>query len=193
MAPTREDDGLPSTRQRVLSSAAHLYREQGVTGTGVLSVLADANAPRGSLYHHFPRGKAQLVAEALALSGDEITARLRAAAGEDLSAAQLVGAFVEGLARDLEGSAWRAGCPVATATLELAASDPVVADVCARAYADWQHVVAERLAAEGRQDPDGDAEHVLAVVEGALVLARAQRDTGPLSRAAARLATWLAG
>ena len=35
-------------------------------------VAERGNAPRGSIYHHFPGGKRQLAAEAAALEGDQI-------------------------------------------------------------------------------------------------------------------------
>ena len=51
-------------RQRMIVSAALLIREHGVEATSFSAVLAHSGAPRGSIYHHFPGGKAQLVEEA---------------------------------------------------------------------------------------------------------------------------------
>src|SRR3954447_24640256 len=57
-------------RERMVYSAAQLMRTRGVAATGVRDVVAHADAPRGSFQHYFPGGKEQLVAEALAWSGD---------------------------------------------------------------------------------------------------------------------------
>lgn len=40
-------------------------RCKGYYGTGIREILQSANVPKGSLYHHFPMGKDDLVAEAL--------------------------------------------------------------------------------------------------------------------------------
>ncbi|ONI80797.1 hypothetical protein ALI22I_42400 [Saccharothrix sp. ALI-22-I] len=48
-------------------SAAALLREYGAAATSIDRVLAHSGAPRGSVYHHFPGGRAQLIDEAVAL------------------------------------------------------------------------------------------------------------------------------
>ena len=53
------------SRERMVRSAAYLFRERGYSGTGFRDVIAHSGAPRGSIYHHFPDGKAQLAEEAV--------------------------------------------------------------------------------------------------------------------------------
>jgi AcrR family transcriptional regulator len=48
------------TRSRILSAAQWLFRKRGYHATGVNDILAAANAPKGSLYHHFPGGKEEI-------------------------------------------------------------------------------------------------------------------------------------
>src|SRR5260370_25634346 len=71
------------TRERLLHAAAGLFRSQGYASTGLSQVLAEGGAPKGVLYFHFPGGKEQLAAEAVALAGRQlcemITAVLAAA------------------------------------------------------------------------------------------------------------------
>ena len=176
------------TRERVLEQAAVLLRRQGPAATGVLEVLQAARAPRGSLYHHFPGGKSQLVVEALARGAEQVTRQLQALAASPAPTHEVVRHFVEGMADALERSAFRDGCPVATAALEAAGQDDAVAEVTAASYAAWQSVLRERLAADDVEDADDVAEQVLVAVEGALVLARARRDASVLRRTARRLA-----
>ena len=54
------------TRARVVQSAKERMRRHGVEATSMLDAIADAGASRGSLYHYFPGGKAQLIEEATA-------------------------------------------------------------------------------------------------------------------------------
>jgi TetR/AcrR family transcriptional repressor of lmrAB and yxaGH operons len=181
--------GETTTRDRVVAVAAELFRARGVTGTGLMTILERAKAPRGSLYHHFPGGKDELVLEALRFEAARIHTDLRAVLPvcEDESAA--IHAFVEGLARSLERSEFRLGCPVSTAALELAAESEAVRAVCAEAYDVWQQLLCDRLGEFGYAPgaAASRAELILATVEGGMLLARARRDADVLRRLAASL------
>jgi len=181
--------GPGGTRGRIVAQAARLFREQGVTGTGVLAVLAAAGAPRGSLYHHFPGGKEQLVVEALRFEADRVTADVRALMATRPDEATAVRAFAEALAVSLERSGFRLGCPVSTAALELSSQSEAVREVCAQTYADWQGLIAAHAVTVGYDEPAARAraELVLAALEGAMLLARAARDGDVLRRTASSL------
>ena len=56
-------------RERMVRSAAQLIRRKGVSGTGMREIVAEADAPRGSLQHYFPGGKEEIVSDALLWSG----------------------------------------------------------------------------------------------------------------------------
>src|SRR5438876_8585220 len=104
-------------RERMIQSAALLFRERGIDGTSFSDVLARSGAPRGSIYHHFPGGKAQLADEATRYAGDLIAAGLAVALIEDDPAAALHG-FVQTWGRVVRDSEWEAGCPIVAAALE---------------------------------------------------------------------------
>src|SRR4051794_22611266 len=70
-------------RQRMIESAAVLFRERGVLGTSFTDVVEHSGAPRGSIYHHFRGGKMQLAEEATRWAGEFIVAGAVAALGED--------------------------------------------------------------------------------------------------------------
>src|SRR3954451_24860060 len=59
-------------RDRIVRSAAALVRERGVHGVGLRQIVAHADGPRGSLQRYFPRGKTQLITEALSLAGADV-------------------------------------------------------------------------------------------------------------------------
>src|ERR1700693_746096 len=66
--PRRRSD-MTGTKERILDTTAELFRRYGYTGTGLKQIVASANAPFGSLYHHFPSGKEQLAEEVIRRSG----------------------------------------------------------------------------------------------------------------------------
>ncbi|WP_432838327.1 TetR/AcrR family transcriptional regulator [Dactylosporangium sp. CA-092794] len=179
---------MEDTRDRLLAAAAYMFRAQGVHGSGTLAILERARAPRGSLYHHFPGGKAELVLAALDYEARRISDGLTALSDSGIEPAAAVIVFADELAGALEASDYRLGCPIATAALELASDDPQVRDLCARTYRTWQDVIAARLTAFGIADAQERAEMALCAVEGALVLARVHRDANIIRRTAARVA-----
>ena len=60
MTPPPFDTAPPparDTRERILRAALHLFRKRGYHGVGITEILEVAQAPKGSMYHHFPGGK----------------------------------------------------------------------------------------------------------------------------------------
>lgn len=68
-APMTEE---PTTKDRLIVAATRLFRQRGYDGTGVTEILAAAGVPKGSLYHHFPDGKADLACAAADWTATEI-------------------------------------------------------------------------------------------------------------------------
>jgi len=171
----------------MIESAALLIRERGVEATSFSDVLAHSGAPRGSIYHHFPAGKAQLIEEATRYAGDFIAAGLASALAQDDPVAAL-GRFIAGWRSILRASEFGAGCPVVAATLE---SDraPAAREAAGAAFSRWTDLLATAIARHGpsRKRAKSLATLTIAAIEGAIVLARAQRSTAPLERVAYEL------
>ena len=67
---------MAGARERMITSTALLIREKGARATSIDDVLAHSGAPRGSVYHHFPGGRDQLLREATDFAGGYIAARI---------------------------------------------------------------------------------------------------------------------
>lgn len=166
----------------MIESAAVLMRERGVEGTSFSDVLVASGAPRGSLYHYFPRGKAQLIEEATRYGTDFVVARLAAALekGDTAAAVQTFGEFYAQVLRD---SDYTAGCPVLAAALE---GDrlPMARDAASEGFQQWEQLIAQGLTRDGVPAPEAAslATVIVSSLEGAVVLSRAQRTTEPLER-----------
>src|SRR5215213_5741162 len=61
-----------STADRMVRGAAALLATVGLQGASMREVVQATGAPRGSLYHHFPGGKADLVARAVEFVGQSV-------------------------------------------------------------------------------------------------------------------------
>lgn len=180
----------PSTRDRLVSAAARLLQERGYAATGLNDVLAAAGAPKGSLYHHFPDGKEGLAIAAAERAGERFLDTIRTDAAQSLDSADMVNRFADRLAGWLEQSDFKLGCPVATLTLEQAAESHRLAGTLAGVFTSWQEALARRIEADGVGTAQSKAlaELALCTIEGALILARAQRSAAPVRGAAGTLA-----
>lgn len=106
----------------------------GFHGTGLNELIAASGAPRGSLYYHFPGGKAEIVAAGLEIARAQTDTLLRHAfAGERPLKEKVLALFASSMNEDLPSY----GCPVAAVALDnqvedgqdvsaIAANDPMV-------------------------------------------------------------------
>jgi AcrR family transcriptional regulator len=171
-----------STRERMITSAALLVRERGARATSIDDVLAHSGAPRGSVYHHFPGGRDQLLQEATEYAGRAAGAVLEAAS-DDGPIATLEALYAL-YARRLERDDFKPGCPVVAVAIEVREDgDRTLQDAAGTVFAEWEKLLADGFKGAGVK-PTRAAELatvVLATFEGALILARAQRDMTPLN------------
>jgi AcrR family transcriptional regulator len=169
-----------TARERMVESTALLMRREGVKGTSFSDVLQHAAAPRGSIYHHFPGGKTQLVEEATRYAGDFIAAGLAAALQEDDPIAGLDA--IEGFWRSLlENSNFTEGCPIVAAGLA-GEQTPEARDAAGEVFRRWQGILVESMVRRGI--PEERARSIAALsfaaTEGGAIMARAQRSMEPL-------------
>ncbi|HKS98228.1 MAG TPA: TetR/AcrR family transcriptional regulator [Rugosimonospora sp.] len=180
------------TKQLMVDSAVLLLRERGVAGVTVDAVLARSGAPRGSVYHHFPGGRDELILEAVRRAGDYIAAMVdEAAAGGD--ARQALRRFVRFWQRTLADTEYRAGCPVVAVAVDSREGMPQAADVVREVFAQWQAKLADLLVEDGFDSERAGrlATLVIAAIEGAVILCRSRRELGPLDDVLAEMAPLL--
>ncbi|HEV7769581.1 MAG TPA: TetR/AcrR family transcriptional regulator [Solirubrobacterales bacterium] len=193
MGISRLADGQPPEpkrrdgRERLLEGAGRLLAEKGYAGMELRDVAERGSAPRGSIYHHFPGGKAQLAAEAAEVDGD----RVREAIEKSLAERGLKGTlrmFGELFRRRADQHPERIGCPVAAAALARP-EDPALAAAATAAFQSWEGAIATALEEEGvtAEQAATFAGLVVSTVEGALVRTRAAGDHAPLDSAIAGL------
>lgn len=184
--------GRGATKERMTISAVKLLQERGVNGVTIDAVLADSGAPRGSVYHHFPGGRAELVLTAAQTSADFITSLIERQVGGEPEQAVL--AFVDFWTRMLDRSDYRAGCPIAALISETSEELSASADLARATFKKWERILAGQLAGAGRtpEQAEGLAAMIISTVEGAITLCRADRSAKPLDLAAHYLTRLLA-
>jgi len=175
-------------RQDLIARLSAVFREHGYAGASLAAIGAATGLGKGSLYHAFPGGKAEMAEAVLAEihawfesqifapletrpPGEAVPAMLAAARGyfEDGGRICLVGAFALSATRDR------------------------FAEAVSGYFDRWQNALAACLQRGGLTSRHAEslAAETLAAIQGSLVLARARQDsrffTAALERQAGRL------
>jgi TetR/AcrR family transcriptional regulator, lmrAB and yxaGH operons repressor len=168
-------ENLADTRTRILRAAQRLFRKRGYHATGLNDILELAQAPKGSMYHHFPGGK-----EAIGVC-----------VIEDITAG-LLGLFAQSRARSTQALMQQVGeqlvvvaektqfeiCALYSAFAAERKASPLLGQAVAAAYGQMidalqvrlmQDGVASRLALER-------AQLAVALLEGGSLLAQSRQD-----------------
>ena len=174
---------IPTTRERIVDASAELMSRQGYAATGVKQIVTQAQAPFGSLYHHFPGGKEELGTEAIRVSGALYELLIPAIFDPAPDLVSAVRAFFAGAAEHLRQTGYEDACPIATVALEVSSSSEAMRIACAEVFESWIAAGLPRFTAAGLSAPRA-RELVVAMIsalEGAFMLARASRSTEALA------------
>jgi Transcriptional regulator len=178
---------LETTKDRILDATAELFRRYGYMGTGMKQIVAQAQAPFGSIYHFFPGGKEQLGQDVIRRSGrmyQELSETIIGAAPDVLTG---VRNFFSGAAEVLRQSDYADACPIATVALEVASTSEPLREATADVFEGWIAAGAAHFATAGV--PGSQARELaillIASLEGAFILCRATRSTEAMDIAAA--------
>jgi TetR/AcrR family transcriptional regulator, lmrAB and yxaGH operons repressor len=172
-------------RDRMVASAVDLLARKGLQATSFSEVLERSGAPRGSVYHHFPDGKDELVEAALDVAGAHAIEWIdrKAGAPADEVAAWFLRVWREVLVR----SNFEAGCAVLAVTV--AADSPELLEHAAGVFRTWRRRLAELLEEGGLAQADAArmAATLIASAEGAVALSRAEQSLEPFDLVAEQL------
>lgn len=174
-----------SVPQRMIAHAGILVATHGYHGTSFSAILKASKAPRGSVYHHFPEGKEQLVGAAIDVVGNLSVAATDSLCGK--SAVEIVDGFVALWSAILVGSDFQSGCAALAVTV---GSD--VPDLVARASAafkGWEDSLTRAFRKAGFASAKSRelALTLIAASEGATVLCRAYKSLKPMQAVANQL------
>lgn len=170
-----------ATRDRILEAAAELYRRQGMPATGIKQISAAAEAPYGSIYHHFPGGKEAISVEVIRREG----LRYGAFVGAQLETTDpLTGipTLFENAGKLLESQDYSEACSIETIALEVASTNERLRLESAEVFESWLTGLATWFGQLEITEPERRrlALITLTALEGAFVLCRTLRSIEPI-------------
>ena len=166
----------PDTRSRILTAAQRLFRKRGYHATGLNDILELAQAPKGSMYHHFPGGKEAIgvcVIEDIAKSLLGLLAQSRVRSTE-----ALVLQVGENLSVTMEKTDYEI-CTLFSAFAAERKSSPQLGVAVATAYEGLVSAIATRLQSDGfaPRAAQDKALMVTALLEGGSLLSQSQQNS----------------
>ena len=172
-------------RKKMIVGATQLLARRGLQATSFAEVLEHPGAPRGSVYHHFPDGKDQMVGEAVDLAGAFLVGLLDQRAGA--SAIHVAEHFLAIWRGVLAQSKCESGCAVLA--VAVATDSPALLNHAAEVFRLWRQRLGELLEQGGlaRKEARRFATVLVASAEGAVVLSRAEQAMEPFETVAKAL------
>lgn len=180
-------------RQPIINTAVELFRQQGYASTGLNDIVEASGAPKGSLYYYFPKGKASIAAAAIEEAGQRVEQTVMELAEKTDSTAQLLRAHAKLLAKWMQASRFRNGCPITTVLLEMAPGNRAVSEAGRKAYAARLAIIRDKLIADGAENREAERLAVLCVsaLQGALIQSRVDQSGTPIKTTADELGALL--
>ena len=168
-----------ASRAKLVACAAELFWRQGYNATGLNEILQAASLPKGSFYFYF-KGKKDMAAAVIEYYRRIVSDDMKwLAEGRDWRE------FVHALTRkhlDSAAEGEHNGCPFAVMGMELALSEPEIAELYAAALDEARQIMAEVLERSGLNHEDAGAlsSQELTLFEGKLMLFRISGDAAHL-------------
>jgi TetR/AcrR family transcriptional regulator, lmrAB and yxaGH operons repressor len=185
-SPAAEPSDATDTRSRILQAAQRLFRKRGYHATGLNDILELAQAPKGSMYHHFPGGKEEIGVCVI----ENITTGL-------------LGLFSQTRERTTQAMVAKAGeqlvvvaektqfeiCALYSAFVAERKTSPLLGQAVAAAYGQMLDALQARMVEDGmsKRVAREKSQMALAMLEGGSLLAQARQDA-TLFRAAVKQA-----
>ena len=171
-----------TTSQKLIVAASELLQVKGYFGTGITEVLKQAGVPKGSMYHHFPNGKDQLVVESLWYSTYEMLGSFKGVMkGKPNGLLGLCG-IIDLLSKDLVESGYSRACWIATVNLEVGGDQPEIQQACQNIYHYWLKSLEDYLIYKKEDNPKEKARFFLTLLEGGFILAKASKDVAYMNK-----------
>jgi len=176
---------VAGVRDNMIAGAARLLAQRGLQATSFSTVLAETDSPRGSIYHHFPGGKEELVSAAIAATRQHALNLIDQDMGA--SALEVTKSFLAAWRALLTYGHFGAGCALVAVTVAAETDD--LRERSGEAFRAWRDKLARALETGGLSEADArsTATLLLAASEGAVVICRAEQDLGPFDLVAAQL------
>lgn len=185
-----------STRDRIINAATRLFQLQGYHATGLNQILRESNAPKGSLYYYFPKGKEELALECINLTNVFVEKTIKEGLAEIDDPAESIKKSIEKIVSNSNSEKDEKHSIKSTKkvsvnliALETYATNETLRKACESAYNAWQNVYTEKLVEGGFNQEDAETLGMViqSMVEGAIIMSLTTNSDAPIQRIAEQI------
>jgi len=176
---------MSETRERLIETATELFLGKGYGSVGTSQICASAGVNKGTFYHFFP-SKSDLVIVAIEKYSESISdAFVRISQSSSTPSNKLVALFeVPAKANRLwrKANGFAQGCLVGNMTLELSTFNESVRQASEAALRKWAKTIEPIIVGFAKEeglsdlDPVNGARCVIAMIQGGVLMAKANND-----------------
>lgn len=173
------------TKNKILEIATSLVNRKGFGATTIQDVISATGLQKGCIYFHFP-DKDALCLAILEKARENFLLFLGSALSGDTPGARLENFFRQAVEKHL-AAGFIGGCIFGNTAIEFSDTDSRFATVIERVFDDWLAMISQTVsAAQDAGEVRGDipaaalALHVVAAIEGGIMLSRLKKDEEPM-------------
>lgn len=161
-----------NTKEKFIETASKLFQIKGYNATGLNEILKESNAPKGSLYYHFPNGKEQLALEAIRMSGEKIKNNLSKILDTYEDPIEGIIYNINNMAKIIDLKNKMEGMSISLLALEIYSTSDTLRNMCKEVFLGIEDIYIKKLVASGLKEEDAKKIAIIisSMTEGAITL-----------------------
>ncbi|MFE4351921.1 TetR/AcrR family transcriptional regulator [Peribacillus butanolivorans] len=170
------------TKSRIIDIATSLFQQKGYLGVGLNEILKACNISKGSLYHHFPNGKEELLIACLHSLNEAITTHMEEIFQNYPSTQAATQAMIEELVVQYDRDGMITGYTFSSIVSEMGSLSEPVRNACDQSFTNIQEIYSNKLVADGfsKETTDSISLMMTASIEGGIMLCLTKKTSNPL-------------
>jgi len=170
------------TKSLIINIATAIFQKKGYLGAGLNEILKACNISKGSLYHHFPNGKEELLIACLHSMNEAITTDMEEIFRNYPSTQTATQAMIEKLVVQFEREGMITGYTFSSIVSEMGSVSEPVRNACALSFTKIEEIFSIKLVADGfsKETSHSIALMLTASIEGGIMLCLTKKTSAPL-------------
>jgi TetR/AcrR family transcriptional regulator, lmrAB and yxaGH operons repressor len=166
----------------IINIATTLFQQKGYLGVGLTEILKACNISKGALYHHFPKGKEELLIACLQSMNEAIITDIEDIFKRYPTTQEATQAMIEKLVADFNREGTITGHTFSSIVSEIASLSEPVRNACSGLYTKIQGIYSNKLVEDGfsKETARSMALMMTASIEGGMMLCLTQKASEPL-------------
>lgn len=170
------------TRMYIIEKSTELFQQKGYKNVGLSEILKKCEISKGSLYHHFPNGKEELLITCLENLSESIINNIENVFSEFSSTKEATKAEIERLIEDFEKEKIVKGYTFSSIVSEMSSFSDSVREVCNNFCKRIHNIYFKKLMEDGLSHDEAYSISLIITtsIEGTLMRCQTEKSSNPL-------------